>query len=224
MHEGQRGLCFVRGVADGEVVLTTYGRSSGFCVDPIEKKPLNHFLPGTPVLSFGTAGCNLTCKFCQNWDISKSREFDKLQEKATPEMIADTFHRACLIAQAVPAGPTFVTAPIELMLQKRVTPFIPAPPRQAPPQVDEATIAEVAKLLYGATHPVVIVESAGRDPANVDALVQIAELLALPVVEAAVPSFPFFPEHRHAINVGRAAILDYMLAKAAFHLEAEELM
>jgi pyruvate formate lyase activating enzyme len=89
MHEGQRGLCFVRGVADGEVVLTTYGRSSGFCVDPIEKKPLNHFLPGTPVLSFGTAGCNLTCKFCQNWDISKSREFDKLQEKATPEMIAD---------------------------------------------------------------------------------------------------------------------------------------
>lgn len=88
MREGQRGLCFVRGVAEGEVVLTTYGRSSGFCVDPIEKKPLNHFLPGTPVLSFGTAGCNLTCKFCQNWDISKSREFDRLQEKATPEMIA----------------------------------------------------------------------------------------------------------------------------------------
>jgi len=89
MREGQRGLCFVRGVADGQVVLTTYGRSSGFCIDPIEKKPLNHFLPGTPVLSFGTAGCNLTCKFCQNWDISKSREFDKLQAKATPEMIAD---------------------------------------------------------------------------------------------------------------------------------------
>jgi len=89
MREGQRGLCFVRGVAGGEVVLTTYGRSSGFCVDPIEKKPLNHFLPGTPVLSFGTAGCNLTCKFCQNWDISKSREFDKLQAAATPEMIAE---------------------------------------------------------------------------------------------------------------------------------------
>ncbi|MBT7941811.1 MAG: AmmeMemoRadiSam system radical SAM enzyme [Alphaproteobacteria bacterium] len=89
MREGQRGLCFVRGVADGEVVLTTYGRSSGFCVDPIEKKPLNHFLPGTPVLSFGTAGCNLTCKFCQNWDISKSREFDKLQAIATPEAIAE---------------------------------------------------------------------------------------------------------------------------------------
>jgi len=72
----------------GEVVLTTYGRSCGFCVDPIEKKPLNHFLPGTSVLSFGTAGCNLTCKFCQNWDISKSREVDILAEEAMPESIA----------------------------------------------------------------------------------------------------------------------------------------
>ena len=90
LREGQRGLCFVRGRASGEIVLTTYGRSSGFCVDPIEKKPLNHFLPGTPVLSFGTAGCNLACKFCQNWDISKSREFDRLQVSATPQAIADT--------------------------------------------------------------------------------------------------------------------------------------
>ena len=73
---------------NGRMVLTTWGRSSGFCIDPIEKKPLNHFLPGTPVLSFGTAGCNLTCKFCQNWDISKSREFDTLAHTATPEMIA----------------------------------------------------------------------------------------------------------------------------------------
>ena len=89
LREGQRGLCFVRGRADDEIVLTTYGRSSGFCVDPIEKKPLNHFLPGTPVLSFGTAGCNLACKFCQNWDISKSREFDRLQVSATPQAIAD---------------------------------------------------------------------------------------------------------------------------------------
>ena len=88
MRPGQRGLCFVRAAADDGVVLTTYGRSSGFCVDPIEKKPLNHFLPGTPVLSFGTAGCNLTCKFCQNYDISKSREFDRLAEEASPEMIA----------------------------------------------------------------------------------------------------------------------------------------
>jgi pyruvate formate lyase activating enzyme len=89
LHEGQRGLCFVRARENDSMVLTTYGRSSGFCIDPIEKKPLNHFLPGTPVLSFGTAGCNLTCKFCQNWDISKSREFDKLQAKASPEMIAE---------------------------------------------------------------------------------------------------------------------------------------
>jgi pyruvate formate lyase activating enzyme len=88
LREGQRGLCFVRGCLDGEVVLTTFGRSSGFCVDPIEKKPLNHFYPGTPVLSFGTAGCNLACKFCQNWDISKSRQVDTLADQAQPETIA----------------------------------------------------------------------------------------------------------------------------------------
>jgi pyruvate formate lyase activating enzyme len=88
LHEGQRGFCFVRARQDGQIVLTTYGRSSGFCVDPIEKKPLYHFLPGTPVLSFGTAGCNLGCKFCQNWDISKSREIDTLADAASPETIA----------------------------------------------------------------------------------------------------------------------------------------
>jgi pyruvate formate lyase activating enzyme len=88
LREGQHGLCFVRARAKDEIVLTTYGRSSGFCVDPIEKKPLNHFLPGTPVLSFGTAGCNLACKFCQNWDISRSRELDRLQAIASPQMIA----------------------------------------------------------------------------------------------------------------------------------------
>ena len=88
LHEGQRGLCFVRGNHNNQIVLTTYGRSSGYCVDPIEKKPLNHFLPGTPVLSFGTAGCNLACKFCQNWDISKSRELDTLMDQASPETIA----------------------------------------------------------------------------------------------------------------------------------------
>ena len=88
LKAGQRGLCFVRANQDGRVVLTTYGRSSGYCVDPIEKKPLNHFLPGTPVLSFGTAGCNLACKYCQNWDISKSREIDTLADSASPEQIA----------------------------------------------------------------------------------------------------------------------------------------
>jgi pyruvate formate lyase activating enzyme len=87
LHEGQRGLCFVRARTGNRIVLTTYGRSSGFCIDPIEKKPLNHFLPGTPVLSFGTAGC--TCKFCQNWDISKARAFDRLQDLASPEAIAE---------------------------------------------------------------------------------------------------------------------------------------
>jgi pyruvate formate lyase activating enzyme len=89
LRPGQRGLCFVRAANDaGEIVLTTYGRSSGFCVDPIEKKPLDHFLPGTSVLSFGTAGCNLACRFCQNWDISKSREWDRLTDRADPDTIA----------------------------------------------------------------------------------------------------------------------------------------
>ena len=88
LHDGQRGLCFVRAREGDGLVLTTYGRSSGFCIDPIEKKPLNHFLPGTPVFSFGTAGCNLTCKFCQNWDISKARETDKLNQSAAPAQIA----------------------------------------------------------------------------------------------------------------------------------------
>ncbi len=93
LREGQRGMCFVRMCHQGSVVLTTYGRSSGFCVDPIEKKPLNHFLPGTPVLSFGTAGCNLACKFCQNWDISKSREIDTLADTASPEALASAATR-----------------------------------------------------------------------------------------------------------------------------------
>ncbi len=92
LHEGQRGACFVRmrpsGMDNQRMVLTTYGRSSGFCIDPIEKKPLNHFYPGSSVLSFGTAGCNLACKFCQNWDISKSRDMDRLMDQASPEAIA----------------------------------------------------------------------------------------------------------------------------------------
>ncbi len=88
LRDGQQGLCFVRARQRDAIVLTTYGRSSGFCIDPIEKKPLNHFFPGTPVLSFGTAGCNLSCKFCQNWDMSKSREMDTLADRATPEMLA----------------------------------------------------------------------------------------------------------------------------------------
>ena len=97
LHEGQRGLCFVRKREGDRMLLTTYGRSSGFCIDPIEKKPLNHFLPGTSILSFGTAGCNLACKFCQNWDISKSRETDTLVDAALPESIARAAQRARLL-------------------------------------------------------------------------------------------------------------------------------
>src|SRR5688572_32484841 len=89
LGDGQRAFCFVRQNVGGQMVLTTYGRSSGFCIDPIEKKPLNHFHPGTSVLSFGTAGCNLGCKFCQNWDISKSREMDTLQSSASPAALAE---------------------------------------------------------------------------------------------------------------------------------------
>jgi pyruvate formate lyase activating enzyme len=88
LHKDQRGLCFIRQNLDEQIVMTSYGRSSGFAIDPIEKKPLNHFLPGTPVFSFGTAGCNLACNFCQNWDISKSREMDTLASKASPDAIA----------------------------------------------------------------------------------------------------------------------------------------
>lgn len=88
LADGQRGLCFVRQRQGDELMLTTYGRSSGFCLDPIEKKPLYHFYPGSSVLSFGTAGCNLTCKFCQNWEMSKSREMDTLADEASPEQLA----------------------------------------------------------------------------------------------------------------------------------------
>jgi pyruvate formate lyase activating enzyme len=97
LQEGQRGLCFVRQRTGDRMVLTTYGRSSGFAVDPIEKKPLNHFYPGSSVLSFGTAGCNLSCKFCQNWDISKSREMERLADQASPEAVARAAEEAhCL--------------------------------------------------------------------------------------------------------------------------------
>ncbi len=88
LKAGDRGFCFVRENRDGQMALATYGKSTGFCIDPIEKKPLNHFYPGTPVLSFGTAGCNLGCKFCQNWDISKSREVARLSAHAEPETVA----------------------------------------------------------------------------------------------------------------------------------------
>lgn len=89
LRDGQRGYCFVRMNVDGALVLDTYGRSSGFAIDPIEKKPLNHFLPGSRILSFGTAGCNLGCKFCQNYTISTSRHFDSLSQEASPSQITE---------------------------------------------------------------------------------------------------------------------------------------
>lgn len=94
LREGQRGFCFVRQARQGGIALTSYGRASGFCIDPIEKKPLNHFFPGTSVLSFGTAGCNLGCQFCQNWDLSKAREADRLQAWASPEAVAEAAAQA----------------------------------------------------------------------------------------------------------------------------------
>ncbi|MBN9105333.1 MAG: AmmeMemoRadiSam system radical SAM enzyme [Propionibacteriaceae bacterium] len=90
LRDGQRGACFVRRREGAQLVLTTYGLASGFCIDPIEKKPLAHFHPGSSVLSFGTVGCNLACKFCQNWDISTSRDVERLQDAAAPEAIAQT--------------------------------------------------------------------------------------------------------------------------------------
>ncbi len=89
MRPGQRGFCFVREAREDGIVLNSYGRASGFCIDPIEKKPLNHFFPGSAILSFGTAGCNLGCRFCQNWSISKARQNDRLTDWAAPEAVAD---------------------------------------------------------------------------------------------------------------------------------------
>ncbi len=103
LHDGQRGACFVRMRQGDAIVLTAYGRSSGFCIDPIEKKPLNHFYPGSSVFSFGTAGCNLACKFCQNWDISKSREMETLADSASPEAIA----QACVSRGAASVAFTY---------------------------------------------------------------------------------------------------------------------
>ena len=88
--DGQRGFCFVRQRAGDRIELTTYGTASGYCIDPIEKKPLAHFYPGSAVLSFGTAGCNLGCRFCQNWDISKARDDSRSSTEGAPNDIAQT--------------------------------------------------------------------------------------------------------------------------------------
>jgi len=83
--EGQPGFCYIRQNYGGKLFTLGYGKPTGFAIDPIEKKPLNHFLPGTKVLSFGTAGCNLGCKFCQNWSISKAKLDDLNAINAEPK-------------------------------------------------------------------------------------------------------------------------------------------
>ncbi|MGV3523972.1 MAG: AmmeMemoRadiSam system radical SAM enzyme [Candidatus Sericytochromatia bacterium] len=87
--EGQAGFCYVRQNVGGTLYTTAYGRSTGFAIDPIEKKPLSHFLPGSPILSFGTAGCNLGCRFCQNWHISKAKLVEKESLAASPEQVVE---------------------------------------------------------------------------------------------------------------------------------------
>jgi pyruvate formate lyase activating enzyme len=153
LHEGQRGLCYVRAREGDQIVLTTYGRSSGFCLDPIEKKPLNHFLPGTAVLSFGTAGCNLTCKFCQNWDISKARADDRLQQSASPEAIA----QAALESGARSVAFTYNDPVIFLEYAVDVA--------AACREVGVRTVAVTAGYIGGAARPEFF---ASMDAANVD--------------------------------------------------------
>lgn len=85
--EGQIGFCFIRQNINGKLYSLGYGRPTGFAIDPIEKKPLNHFLPGSSILSFGTAGCNLGCRFCQNWSISKAKLNSVRSEYASPEEV-----------------------------------------------------------------------------------------------------------------------------------------
>jgi len=87
LANGQAGLCFVRKNINGKLYALSYGRPTGFAIDPIEKKPLYHFLPGSEILSFGTAGCNLSCQFCQNWTMSKAKMDDLNALHATPDNV-----------------------------------------------------------------------------------------------------------------------------------------
>jgi pyruvate formate lyase activating enzyme len=89
MGKNQPGFCYIRKNIDGKLYSLGYGKSAGFAIDPIEKKPLNHFLPGTEILSFGTAGCNLGCRFCQNWNISKAKLDDDQSLSASPESVVE---------------------------------------------------------------------------------------------------------------------------------------
>ncbi len=96
--EGQVGFCYIRQNINGKLYSIGYGRPTGFAIDPIEKKPLNHFLPGSTVLSFGTAGCNLGCKFCQNWSMSKAKLDDENALSVSPDDVV-----ALAVKQATPS-------------------------------------------------------------------------------------------------------------------------
>jgi pyruvate formate lyase activating enzyme len=89
MAEGQPGFCYIRKNVGGKLFSLGYGTSTGFAIDPIEKKPLNHFLPGSRILSFGTAGCNLGCRFCQNWSISKAKLDEAHSLNVSPEQVVE---------------------------------------------------------------------------------------------------------------------------------------
>jgi pyruvate formate lyase activating enzyme len=85
IHAGQAGFCFIRVNRGGKLYSLGYGSPAALQIDPIEKKPLSHFLPGSRVFSMGTAGCNMGCFFCQNWDISKSRQDQVRSQRVAPE-------------------------------------------------------------------------------------------------------------------------------------------
>src|SRR5208283_1836717 len=94
--EGQSGFCFIRNNEGGRLLQLGYGRPAAIAMDPIEKKPLNHFFSGTKILSMGTAGCNMGCFFCQNWDISKAKSDQVNALSLAPDHVVDVAleHRA----------------------------------------------------------------------------------------------------------------------------------
>jgi acetolactate synthase I/II/III large subunit len=126
------------------------------------------------------------------------------------ETLSDTFHRACRIALESPRGPAYVDAPLEIMMEAIETTIADPPAMEATFSPDERTLGEIANLLVGAEHPIVITELMGRDPDAVGALVEIAEKLALPVVEAHTVGATNFPTDHpmHQGNLSRPFLAD----------------
>ncbi|NOY27613.1 MAG: AmmeMemoRadiSam system radical SAM enzyme [Oligoflexia bacterium] len=153
LRPGQRGFCFVRQARPDGIALTTWGHTSGFCIDPVEKKPLNHFLPGSPVLSFGTAGCNLGCRYCQNWEISKARQQDATSVAATPQQVAELARRTDSRAVAFTYNDPVIFAEYALDVAA------------ACHQADISTIAVTAGYITAQARPDFF---AGMDAANID--------------------------------------------------------